>query len=161
MAMTLSIHAAYLLKQSACVWAANNIAEHMKQLHVVFTNTPWEGRWPGPAADVANCFSHSKPLRLGAPPGEHKDQLILIKHAAAGIGPKCRSSEYCGEEFGAGPPASQEMQEWQERVSACFGVPAVSRIDAMKKPMVGVVNHVGGESHFCHPLLYSNCSSFL
>lgn len=145
--VTLSTHASYLLNQWACAWAAKNIVEHMKQLHVVFTNTPWEGRWPGPAADVASCFSHSKPLRLGSPSDEHKDQLILIKHAAAGIGPKCRSSEYCREEFGAGPPASQEMQEWQERVSACFGVPTVSRIDAMKKPMVGVVDHVGGESY--------------
>ncbi|KAK9832314.1 hypothetical protein WJX74_005958 [Apatococcus lobatus] len=131
-------------------YCAKNMAEHMRQLNVIYTNNPWEGRWPGPAADVAKCFSHSSPSRLGAPAEEYKDQLVLIKHAAAGIGPKCRSSEFCREEFGAGPPASHEMESWQERVSTCFGVPSISRIDAMPKPWIGVVDHVGGSSDSIH-----------
>ena len=127
------------------VCAAHNATQHVQGTHIMLTNQDWEGPFPGPAEDMFSCFTSNNASRLAQPREDLRNKVVLIRRAAAGVGPKCLSPDFCKPEMGAGPPEPEEMLSWQRRASSCFGVPAMSRIEAMPKARIGIVERPAGK----------------
>ncbi|KAK9832161.1 hypothetical protein WJX74_001017 [Apatococcus lobatus] len=77
---------------------------------------------------------------LWEPEPDLEDRLILIKHAAVGVGPECRSRAFCQPEFGAERPQQDLMLSWKKRISSCFDVPESAAVKA-SNPLIGIVDY--------------------
>ncbi|KAK9844635.1 hypothetical protein WJX74_005042 [Apatococcus lobatus] len=124
-----------------------------EDLHILFTNTRdkelvWQ--WPPQINEMWQCWSTHPPTLLYDPPPERQDQLILLKTAVAGIGPKCRSLFFCRPYFGAAPPDAEDMERFRHRVAACFGIPGDTTLDYMAPPIVAVMNRPHGKGRSIH-----------
>lgn len=78
------------------VLADFNNTKQRQDLHIIFTNTVDKHNvwlWPPQINEMWQCWSEHWPILLhdGL---EQQEQLILVKSAAAGIGPKCRCNRW-------------------------------------------------------------------